>query len=65
MTFADAIKKAVATKDAALAGKWADRMRGLGANYDDCRAAAQRLTGISADDFETLMEEADDAEAAS
>jgi hypothetical protein len=64
MTFADAIKQAVATKDAALAGKWADRMRGLGATYADCQAAAARLTGISAEDFETLMEDADYAEAA-
>ncbi len=65
MTYADAIKKAVATRDAKLFGQWVDRMRGIGATYANCLERAQKLTGISTEDFETLVEEADEAEAAS
>ena len=61
MTNADAIKKAVATRDAKLFGQWIDKMRGIGATYANCLERAQKLTGISADDFETLAEEADEA----
>lgn len=63
MTNADAIRKAVATGDARLAGQWADRMRAIGATYNDCRDRAIKLTGCSAADFEALMQEADESEA--
>ena len=65
MTNKEAIQKAVRERDARLAGQWVERMRTIGANYDDCQKRATQLTGISADDWETLMEEADALEASS
>lgn len=65
MTNADAIREAVATGNARLAGQWADRMRAIGATYANCRDRAIKLTGCSAETFEGLMQEADAIESAS
>lgn len=62
MTNADAIRKAVATSDARLAGQWVDRMRAIGATYANCRDHAIKLTGCSAETFEELMQDADESE---
>ena len=62
MTNADAIRQAVATGNAHLAGQWVDRMRARGATYNDCRDRAITLTGCTAEDFEGLMQEADESE---
>ena len=60
MTYADAVKKAVAEHDPALAGRFVDRMRGLGATYEDCYQAAARHTGIGRAEWEGLMLESEE-----
>ena len=62
MTNADAIRQAVATGNARLAGQWVDKMRAIGATYANCRDRAIKLTGCTAEDFEGLMQEADESE---
>lgn len=61
MTNAEAIKTAVAIGNARLAGKWVDKMRAAGATYDTCRDRAIKLTGCTAEEFEGLMQDADES----
>jgi hypothetical protein len=60
MTVAESIKEAVRTGDAKLAGRMVDLLRfKKGASYEEIYRMAHRLTGISPDDWEQLMYEAD------
>lgn len=59
MTFGDAIKKAVETNDARLAGDIVMRAREMGANYNDVYAAVKRVTGIELAAWDDLLLEAD------
>ncbi len=57
------IKIAVAAGDAAAAGRAADKYRfRYGCTYNQICARFQELTGISANDFEELMYQADSLE---
>lgn len=58
----NSIRNAVALGDAIAAGRAADTYRfKYGATYNQIQARFQELTGISANDFEQLMYEADSA----
>jgi len=64
-TLAEAVKIAVEQGDAKRAGRIAEKLRNVGATYKDVLEFAQRHTGISAHDWESLMYDADELDARS
>ncbi len=63
MKLPDAIRTAVRTQNAQMAGRCADILRAQGANYAQTLAFAQRcVPDLDADTWEGLMYEADAAE---
>lgn len=70
MKVKDAVRKAIETNDAALAGRIVDRLRfGIGMQYKHCyevfRRNAPMPDHFTMDDFEALMMGADEKEAQS
>ena len=59
MTVAEAIKKAVETGNAAMAGVAADALRNRGWDYEAIYQTAKRFTGVSPADWEALMYESE------
>lgn len=65
MTIGEALKKAIDERNPAMAGRIVDNLRfRFGMRYADAYGMAHRLTGISEADWEGLMYEADQEEAA-
>ena len=58
-TLGEAIREAVATGDAALAGRISDRLRHKGMNYLDTHRFVSDIAPISLRDWEALMYEAE------
>lgn len=59
MKITEAIKEAVETHNAEMAGKCADILRNKGFNYNQVFELANKLTGIGEGEWEEMMYEAD------
>ena len=60
MTLGEAIKQAVTTDNATLAGQCAETMRfNLGLNYDDSAKLVEKVAGIGVAEWDELLYRAD------
>lgn len=62
MTVGEKLKKAIVEHDPVAAGEVVNGLRKMGCTYIDVFRLAERLTGISLPEWETLMYEADEEE---
>lgn len=64
MKLHERLSQAVREQDAATVGRIADRLRGMGATYQDILAFAQKhVPGLTSGEWDDLLSESEDLEA--